>query len=226
VTSYTIPQISRTRLSLLFISYLMFILLGLTDTLRDVAFPSIRAEYNLPLNAISSLLIVGTIGYGAASFYTGKLVAQMGLGRVLVSSAALRAAGGIAFALVPSWELTLVAVFLIGVGGGLMDTGGNIYIAENHGPTIMFWLHASFGIGATLGPLLMTSILGLDQSWRLGYGIVGAVNLLLMIVFITTLPYWKRKPKAQENEVREEQTNREALSKTLTLPMVWVSIGI
>ena len=55
------------------------------------------------------------------------------------------------FATGPTWPVLVLCGLLVGTGGGILDGGMNIYFAANHGPRLMNWLHASFGIGATLG---------------------------------------------------------------------------
>ncbi|MBC8100452.1 MAG: MFS transporter, partial [Armatimonadetes bacterium] len=214
-------------LILLLIVYGGFILLGLSDSIRDVAFPSIRGEFGLPLTAISSLLIVGTLGYAAASFYSGKLAGQIGIGRLLMLSALLRMSGLIGISLAPSWELFIAAGLFFGIGGGLIDSGMNIFVSVNYGTTAMFWLHACYGIGATLGPILMNAVLGAGAAWRWGYAIAGGLHLVLLTVFFVTNTRWQAPTDAGEQpEALPAPQVRAPLARTLLLPSVWVSVGL
>jgi hypothetical protein len=58
----------------------------------------------------------------------------------------------------------------------------------------MQWLHASYGIGITLGPLIMTTGLNLFGAWRVGYVVVGAAQLMLAACFALTTSRWKQAP--------------------------------
>ena len=53
----------RYSLFLLALTYLSFVSLGLPDGLTGVAWPSIRVSFNLPLDALGSLLVMFTTGY-------------------------------------------------------------------------------------------------------------------------------------------------------------------
>ena len=64
------------------------------------------------------------------------------------------------------------------------------YVALHHSPRLLNWLHACFGIGAATGPAIMTAVLQAGHSWRLGYAIVGSVQLGLGICFLLTLKLW------------------------------------
>ncbi|MBC8171611.1 MAG: MFS transporter, partial [Anaerolineae bacterium] len=187
----TYKTINRLSLILLLITYIAFINLGLADTMRDVAFPYIRSTFSKPLEASGLVLLAGTIGYMIASFSSGQVVTWLGIGRMLALSVTLRAIGLAGFALAPTWEILLLVSVIIGLGGGLLDSGANIYVAANYGATPMFWLHAAFGIGATVGPLMMTGLIErLDQTWNVGYVVASGLHIGLLVIFIFTLKYW------------------------------------
>ncbi len=97
-TLNTLPDtplsLSRTakdysRLSLLLLAYVAFIALGMPDGLLGVAWPSMRADFSIPLDALGILLIASVIGYMTSSFMSGVLIGRMGVGRLLAGSCAL-----------------------------------------------------------------------------------------------------------------------------------------
>lgn len=57
-----------------------FVGLGLPDGLLGVAWPSIRNDFNLPIDALGFLLVVFTSGYLVSSFSSGPLLARMSIG--------------------------------------------------------------------------------------------------------------------------------------------------
>ena len=63
----------------------------------------------------------------------------------------------------------IVGSALVGTASGVIDAGLNAYVAEHLGVRALNGLHACFGIGATLGPLLVTGLLHADASWRVAY---------------------------------------------------------
>ena len=80
------------------------------------------------------------------------------ISRLLAGSTLLSGLGMLASALASSWTVLVLARLVVAIGGGLLDGAMNIYFAANFGPRLMNWLHAAFGVGATLAPLAMTAM--------------------------------------------------------------------
>lgn len=217
----------KPLLGLILLAYAAFIALGMPDGLLGIAWPSMRTRFGVPLDALGILLFAGTSGYLVSSFFSGKLISWMGVGRLLVSSCMLTGAALIGYALVPHWwMLTFLGIFS-GLGAGAIDAGLNTYVAENFNEGLMQWLHASYGAGVMLGPLIMTYALTTLNSWRPGYWIVGGVQLLMATAFIVTLPLWKHKTDSPD-EPHQTRVNgyKTPFGETLLQPRVWLSMFI
>jgi len=110
------------------------------------------------------------------------------------------------------------------LGAGSIDAGLNTYVAAHFGEGLMQWLHASYGIGVTLGPIIMTITLTALDSWRVGYRIVGGFQLVLAACFVLTLAMWD-KTKAPVGSVEPKRLTdyKTPLGETLRQPRVWLS---
>ncbi|HZU86734.1 MAG TPA: MFS transporter [Anaerolineaceae bacterium] len=213
------------RAGLVLLAFIAFIALGLPDGLLGVGWPSIRASFIIPLDSLGMLLIAGTAGYLTSSFSSGYLITRLGIGGVLAASCALTGTVLIGNTLVPSWGMMVALGVFAGLGAGAIDAGLNTYIAANFGEGLMQWLHASYGIGITLGPIIMTTALNTFSSWRLGYDIVGAFQLTLAACFAFTLPMWKQKKSpAQPENVQKLTDYKTSYRETLRQPRVWLSV--
>lgn len=175
---------------LILLAFIAFISLGLPDGLLGVAWPSMRADFNLPLDALGTLLIGTTSGYMLSSFVSGAVSRRLGIGRLLAVSCAATSLALIGFALSAQWLMLVALAVLLGLGAGAIDAGLNTYVATHHSDRLMQWLHASFGVGVTLGPLIMTAGLDLTGHWHPGYWVVGLAQLLLALVFLATARLW------------------------------------
>jgi len=71
----------------------------------------------------------------------------------------------------------LLAAAVIGVAAGHLEPGLQAHLAVTAGPRSMNLLHACYGIGATIGPLLITGLLVLGWSWRFAYVVILGVEL-------------------------------------------------
>lgn len=192
--------------SLLGLAYLAFISLGLPDALLGVAWPSMRTGFGVSVEAVGLILTVGVTGYLLSSVSTGFALARLGVGWLLAGSTWLVALGLSAYAAAPLFPLALCGSLLVGLGSGAIDAGLNGYAAEHFGARHMNWLHASFGFGATLGPLVMTAVLGAGLGWRWGYGLTAAVQALLAIAFTVTARAWDGARPAAASPVADPDT--------------------
>jgi fucose permease len=212
------------KLGLVVLAYVAFVALGMPDGLLGVAWPSIRTSFSIPLDAVGLLLAACVAGYMTSSFSSGPLVARWGIGRVLAVSCAMTGMGLIGYTLVPEWWMLVLLGVAAGLGAGAIDAGLNTYVAAHFGEGLMQWLHASYGIGVTLGPIIMTIALT-TSSWRVGYRVVGGFQLALAICFVLTLSIWGKKETAAGNEQPKRLTDYiTPMGETLRQPRVWLSM--
>ncbi|MGI6366812.1 MAG: MFS transporter [Anaerolineae bacterium] len=183
------------HLLLILLAFVAFIALGMPDGLLGVAWPSIRGQFGLQLDAIGMLITAVTAGYMTAAFFSGPVTSRLGVGRVLVLSCALSGLGLIGYTLVPGWGLMVALGVAAGLGAGAIDAGLNTYVAAHFGESIMQWLHAFWGVGITAGPVIMTLGLRRLGSWHAGYHVVGALELVLAVVFAITAGRWADAPR-------------------------------
>ena len=216
---------SYPKIGLVLLAYIAFIALGMPDGLLGVAWPSIREGFKIPLDALGSLLFVSTSGYLFSSFLSGKIIARIGVGKLLAISCALTGIALVGYTIVPSWWVMVVLGVLAGLGAGAIDAGLNTYVAANFGAGLMQWLHASYGIGITAGPFIMTMALTSFQSWRIGYIIVGAFQFVLAISFALTLSMWSRETDPNPIENTKLLTDyKTPYRETFKNGRVWLSV--
>ena len=219
MSSATMSLRSRTSL-LVCLAYAAFISLGLPDGLTGVAWPSIRATFDLPLDALGALITTATVGYLVSSFSSGRIVARIGVGWLLVLSCLATAISLLGYWGAPLWAVMVGLGLLLGLGGGAIDAGLNTYAAENFSARTVNWLHASFGLGAAIGPILMSGVISAGRSWRLGFLIVGVAQLLLAGCFLLTRKRWRAHPE----DGHPVPTASAPLTRTLGLTSAWLSM--
>lgn len=214
---------SRSSLITIIVAYIGFVGLGMNAGLLGLAWPSIQAQFNVPLDAVGILLFASTVGYLGASFYSGTVAYRLGVGRMMIIGGAMMAAGLLVSALVESWYLLIVFFLLAGLGSGTIDAGLNAYLAQHHGERAMNWLHACFGIGVTVSPLFMTAVLSASLSWGVGYIITSGWLVLVTVLFVVTNSLWKDiiPPSADKSAGRSS-----SVGSVLRMPVVWIGIAM
>ncbi len=211
----------RTTL-LALLAFVAFISLGLPDGLLGVSWPSMRLTFGVPLDALGTLVAFGTAGYLTSSSLSGRILRVLPIGSVLALSTLAAALALLGYAITPYWPLLLACSFVAGLAGGAVDAGLNAYGARHFSARILNWLHAFFGVGTTLGPLIVTFVLTSGHVWRWSYVIVGSAQLVLAATFFATRARWA---DVAVGAAKTPRLPRPARSRdTLRQPIVWLAM--
>nr|WP_293085819.1 MFS transporter [Moorena sp. SIO3H5] len=175
--------------------------LGLPDTILGVAWPSMRSSLFLPLEAAGIITMLTTICTAFSSFASGLLLHKLGTGKVVFISTLLSASALFGYSLSPSFWWLLLCTLPLGVGAGAIDTGINNFVALKYSPRHMNWLHSFWGIGAFLGPSIITLYVADSGNWRGGYQVIAAIVFVIaaIIGISISLSLWRSKSIKEEN---------------------------
>lgn len=208
--------------TLLFISYAGFVIVAIAAGALNIAWLYIQKDFGLPLSAIGALLTFPVMMHLTISINAGRLIQRLGMGKYLLMGCLFEMLGMLGYALTPSWELMVVSAMVMALGMATLNTGFNVFVASNYASSRMNWLHASFGLGATMGPLLISFVvLDLGSTWRLGYAVIAVFMLSLGIVLLITNRHWQL-PK----EAPDDQSKPKTSQNLFRSPIVWFGIGI
>jgi len=214
----------RSLVGLVALAFIAFISLGLPDGLMGVAWPTLRAEFNQPLDSLGYMLVAAMAGYMTSSFISGKIMARLGVGGLLAASCAVTGLSLLGYTVAPAWPVMVGLAVFAGLGGGAIDAGINTYVAAHFKESLMQWLHASFGVGITLGPIIMTVGLKNTGMWRTGYWVVGTAQVLLAVCFALTASRWRNGGTDAVEGERKLTDYRTPMRQTLREPRAWLSI--
>jgi fucose permease len=169
---------------------LLFVMLGLPAGAIGVAWPHMRASLNAPLAGLGLLLAAFTAGYFLASVTSGPLGARLGTPALLIGGCGLSCAGLLGLAVATQWWVLPVGSLLAGGGSGLIDAAVNAHVSVNRGVRYMGWLHASWAVGAAIGPQVVVLSLATTQSWRAAFAVVGIAFLAIGLLVTGTRQDW------------------------------------
>ena len=93
-------------------------------------------------------------------------------------------------AVAPALWLFACGMVVFGLGFGAVDAAVNVHAACHFSARQINWMHASYGAGATVGPLLATLMLGNALTWPWVYGMFGSAQAVLAVVFALTSRAW------------------------------------
>ncbi len=189
---------------LLAVIYLVFISLGLPDSLLGSGWPTMRLVFDQPLSAAGMVSMIITGGTICSSLLSERLTARFTTKGVTVASVFLSAAALFGFSISTRfWMLCLWAV-PYGLAAGCIDSAINNYVALHYRSRHMSWLHCFWGVGTVISPCVMSWALT-RSGWQLGYRTVALMQLAIGAVLVLTLPLWRAHSGGEEQSARAGQ---------------------
>jgi len=189
---------------LLIIIYLVFISLGLPDSLLGSGWPVMQKDFNVNSSyagyvsmTISAMTIISAL---FSAHLTNKLTEKW----VIIISIILCIIGLILFSIAKNyWNLFIFAV-PYGLGAGSIDASLNNFVAIHYSSRVMNFLHCFYGVGSMISPNVMALALRY-KSWKEGYRWTAYIDIVILIICFATIGCWK----IDKNEEKKEEDNKE-----------------
>ncbi len=192
--------------TLLIVIYIVFISLGLPDSLFGVAWPVVHKEFLVPESFASLYSIITGICTGGISLIAGSIIRKFGTPRVTFVSVILTACGLLGISFAPNIYVMMICTVIMGYGAGAIDTALNNYISLHYEARHMNWLHCFWGLGVTISPLIMSNFLnGETGSWRGGYRTIAIIQFCIALIVLVSLKKWIKHDKSVTDSTEEEK---------------------
>ncbi|MDP9320739.1 MAG: MFS transporter [Chloroflexota bacterium] len=211
----------RTRTAA--VAFSGFVVLGLPTGMLGIAWPSMRAALDAPLAGLGVLLAAMTFTQFGSSGLSGLVRERFGTIALLLVPTVLAAGGLALFAIAETWPTMIAAAAILGAGLGLLDAAVNMEAPLKRGVRFMGALHASWALGATLGPVLIGVVLVATGSWRLGYAVAA-----LAFVVLAVATYLARSELGAPQEIDDSPNATAATGRTVAAgaALLFVYVGI
>ena len=203
---------------LLAVIYLAFISLGLPDSLLGSVWPTMYQEFNVPVSYAGAIFMIISAGTIFSSLQSDRLTKSLGTGKVTAFSVLMTAIALWGFSISNSYWMLILWAIPYGLGAGSVDASLNNYVALHYKSHHMSWLHCMWGVGASIGPYIMSFALLNGQTWNMGYRYISLIQVGLTVIIILSLPLWKKRPII--NGMQEAETENEK-DKVLTLKEIF-----
>lgn len=211
--------------TLLGIAFVAFIAIGLPPGLLNIAWTYMHNTFGVSFESLGILLTVATIGRLVSAFTSGRLSASTGLGVYMAIGSLCEALGALGFILVPSWEALLLAAMVASFGSGMIDAGLNTFVSTRYSAGPLNWLHAFFGVGLTIGPILVTFVVvQLGESWRWSYAPHMILQVGLAATFFLTRRHWKLTESTSTQAQIAPAAPAATILSTLKIPLVLMGL--
>lgn len=138
----------------------LFFIWGFITVINNTLLPHLRSVFDLTYTQTTLIESVWFVAYFVASIPSAKLIERVGYQRSLVIGLLAMAAGALMMipaSMVPSYEMVLIALFVIASGITLLQVAANPYVAVIGSPETassrLNFVQAFNSLGTTLAPL-------------------------------------------------------------------------
>ena len=197
---------------LIAVIYLIFISLGLPDSLLGSGWPAMHAAFSVPSSyagyvsmAISFMTIISAL-------LSPMMIKRFHTKWIVIVSIFLTVMGLIGFSISTSYAMLFVFAVPYGMGAGAIDASVNHYVANNYSGSVMNFLHCFYGVGAVISPNIMAVALS-KASWNEGYRWTAYIQIFILLICIIFLPLWKKNESDSNKQEEEVAGIREALKR-------------
>ena len=204
--------------------FIAFIFLAIPSAVTSVGWPAIRDEFGLRQDAIGPLLIMGTIGHLISGAFNGRLMYLLGARKLLLAAILTFAISLFGYGFAPVWAVMLGMGLVGGWAAGTIDATVNTIVAARFNERIMNWLHGFFGVGATLGPLVISLVIVLGSDWRGGAFTFGTLLLILFLVLAFFPALLSNTSGAEQDDANVGEESAVSGLATLRYPIVWIAV--
>ncbi|KAI9372289.1 major facilitator superfamily domain-containing protein [Aspergillus egyptiacus] len=209
------PPINKWRIIAAFAS---FAVVGASDGVYGI-----REDFNLSRTVVSLIFMTPFAGYTLASIAVSKIHMTFGQRGIAIIAPLCHLIPLIVMATYPRFPVLLVAYAFVGLGNGLIDAGWNAWIGDMvSASTLMGFLHAFYGLGATVSPAIATAMIDHGLKWSTFYfTLVGGASLELISSGILFWPENSRRFRINNPKIPGARQNSRTVEAVKTR-VTWI----
>ena len=198
---------------LLGVIYLIFISLGLPDSLLGSAWPAMQLDFGVPSSYAGFVSMTISCMTVISALLSPRMIRKFHTKWIVIASIGLTVLGLIGFSVASRYWMLLMIAVPYGLGAGAIDASVNHYVANHYRSSVMNFLHCFYGVGAVISPYIMAQALKFAR-WNEGYRWTAYIQLGILIACVLSLPLWKQN----ESKSAEENHESAGIWETLKAP--------
>jgi fucose permease len=170
------------------LAYAAFVLVGTSAGVSGVLLLALIDDYGVDRATIGMTFFTNSAGFVLAGINAGALIHRFGIRIALVVGGGAYVIAGLYTATRPSFLAFVLVQLVLGYATGMLESALNAYlVALPDATTLLNRLHAFFGVGALLGPVLATWVVGF-ASWTAVWLILAVTCVPLVVGFLVAYP--------------------------------------
>lgn len=205
---------------LIAVIYLIFMSLGLPDSLLGSGWPKMQETFNVPSSYAGYVSLTISFMTIISALLSPKIIKRLHTKWIVIISIFLTILGLLGFSVSTEYWMLFAFAVPYGLGAGAIDASVNHYVANHYSGAAMNFLHCFYGVGAVISPYIMALALG-RARWNEGYRWTAFLQTGILLVCIISLPLWKKKEDASDDE---EIKDSAGIRETLKVPGVILTL--
>jgi fucose permease len=202
---------------------MMFMMFAMTTDSVGVIIPEVIRTFHLSMTAGGAFHYANMSAIAVAGISLGFLADKLGRKKTIILGLILFAVNSYLFAVANSYAFFVMLLIVSGASIGIFKTGalaliGDISSSTREHTSTMNMVEGFFGVGAIIGPAIVTRLLLSGVSWKWLYVIAGTICAALIVT--ASLVHYPRTMKASAEPIDLKRTlhmlrNRYALGFSL-----------
>ena len=200
---------------LLAVIYLIFISLGLPDSLLGSGWPTMQRAFGVPSSWAGYVSMTISFMTIISALLSPRLIRRVHTKWIVIVSIFMTILGLLGFSVCRSYGMLFLFAVPFGLGAGAIDAAVNHYVANHYPSSVMNFLHCFYGVGAVISPTIMALALKVAR-WNEGYRWTAYIQTGILLVVILSLPLWKQNESTDEEKFQDSA----GIGETLRVPGV------
>nr|WP_302427680.1 MFS transporter [Limosilactobacillus mucosae] len=204
---------------LLAVIYLIFVSLGLPDSLLGSGWPKMQVEFGVPSSYAGYVFMMISAMTIISALLSPKLIQRLHVKWIVTVSIMLTVFGLLGFSFCTQYWMLLVCAIPYGLGAGAIDAAMNHYVANNYSGAVMNFLHCFYGVGAMISPYLMALAIKVAH-WNEGYRWTAFLQIGILLVVISSWSLWQQN----DSKTDESKIDSAGIKETIKQPGVMATL--
>jgi len=168
------------------LTYMMFLMFAMTTDAVGVIIPEIIKEFDLSHTQAGAFHYVTMFAIALSGIFLGYLADKLGRKIAIMLGLLIYATSCFLFAIGDTYIFFVLLLFSSGIAIGIFKSAGLALVGDTTYSSLehtksMNMVEGFFGIGAIIGPAIVTYLLANDFSWKYLYIFAGFICILLSV---------------------------------------------
>lgn len=184
------------------LTFLMFMMFAMTTDAVGVIIPEVMKQFQLSMTAAGLMHYAPMVAIALAGIFLGFLADKFGRKKTIIIGLALFSVNSYLFLTGNTFAFFLGLLIISGIAIGVFKTAalaliGDISKSTTEHTSTMNVVEGFFGVGAIIGPFIVTYLLKTGVDWKWLYVVAGSLCIVLIVIALM-VEYPKTKKTTED----------------------------